>query len=142
MMTCAPALAVSAWRREDVEPATREIMGVDIRQINHLGVYACRNVNNEPGRRPSAHARAAAIAVVGFELSDDRRITVADDWAGDTPAGRFRHRATTLATCSARRCRPTPIRFTPIICTLRLEQAASAGDDGGSDLCIAPIAAT
>lgn len=92
MMTCALAFAVAAWRRDDVEPAAREILGADVRQIDHVGVYACRNVNNEPGGRPSAHARAAAIDVAGFELSDGRRITVAADWAGDTPAGRFLHR--------------------------------------------------
>ena len=91
MMTCPLAVAVAAWRRNDVERAARDILGVGVRQIDHLGVYACRNVNNQAGGRPSAHARAAAIDVAGFRLSDGREITVAHDWSGDTPAARFLH---------------------------------------------------
>ena len=74
MMTCPLAVAVAAWRRNDVERAARDILGVGVRQIDHLGVYACRNVNNQAGGRPSAHARAAAIDVAGFRLSDGREI--------------------------------------------------------------------
>lgn len=92
MMACPLAAEVARWRREEVEPAAREILGADVRQIDHLGVYACRNVNNQVGGRPSAHARAAAIDVAGFRLSDGREITVAGDWQGDTPAARFLHR--------------------------------------------------
>jgi len=91
MMACLLAAEIATWRREDVEPAAREILGADVRQIDHLGVYACRNVNNQVDGRPSAHARAAAIDVAGFRLSDGRQITVADDWHGDTPAARFLH---------------------------------------------------
>ncbi len=91
MMAGPLAAEIATWRREDVEPAAREILGADVRQIDHLGVYACRNVNNQVGGRPSAHARAAAIDVAGFQLSDGRQITVAGDWNADTPAARFLH---------------------------------------------------
>ncbi len=92
MMACSLAADVATWRRDDVEPATREILGADVVQIDHLGVYACRNVNNQPDGRPSAHARAAAIDVATFRPSDGRRVTVAGDWQGDTPAALFLHR--------------------------------------------------
>jgi hypothetical protein len=91
MMTCPLAEALATWRRESVERAARDILGVDVRRIDHLGVYACRNVNSAVEGRPSAHARAQAIDVAGFDLGDGRRVTVADDWAGDTPAARFLH---------------------------------------------------
>ncbi len=60
-MACPLAAEVATWRREDVEPAAREKLCADVRRIDHLGVYACRNVNNQVDGRPSAHARAAAM---------------------------------------------------------------------------------
>lgn len=49
MMTCPLAAAVSLWRRQAVEAAALEIFGARVTQIDHLGVYACRPVNNTPG---------------------------------------------------------------------------------------------
>lgn len=92
-MTCQTALALSIWRRQSVEPAAREILGSDVVQIDHFGAYACRNVNNGVGsNRISAHAQAAALDFAGVRLRDGRRITVADDWSGDTAEARFLRR--------------------------------------------------
>ncbi len=91
-MTCALAAAVSVWRRQSVEPAAREILGSDVVQIDHMGVYACRLVNNRAGGRPSAHSRAAALDFAGVRLRDGRRISVTRDWNTTTPEGRFLHR--------------------------------------------------
>ncbi|MGV3579162.1 extensin family protein [Brevundimonas sp.] len=89
-MTCALATAVSVWRRQSVEPAAREILGSDVVQIDHMGVYACRSVNNgRPNTRPSAHSRAAALDFSGVRLRDGRRITVAGDWNDDSPEAAF-----------------------------------------------------
>jgi hypothetical protein len=90
--TCALAAAISVWRRQSVEPAAREILGVGVDQIDHMGVYACRPVNSQAGNRPSAHSRAAALDFAGVRLSDGRRITVTRDWNTTTPEGRFLHR--------------------------------------------------
>ena len=79
-MTCALAAAVSVWRRQSVEPAARELLGSDVVEIAHMGVYACRPVNNQAGNRPSAHSRAAALDFSGVRLRDGRRITVRGDW--------------------------------------------------------------
>jgi hypothetical protein len=92
MMACPLAAAMALWRRQSVEPAAREILGAEVRQIDHLGVYACRNVNNQADGRPSAHARAEAIDVAGFRLSNGQRVTIAKNWAGDSPQARFLHR--------------------------------------------------
>jgi hypothetical protein len=86
-MTCALAAAVSVWRRQSVEPAAREILGSDVVEIDHMGVYACRPVNSQAGARPSAHSRAAALDFSGVRLRDGRRITVRDDWTGDGASG-------------------------------------------------------
>ena len=92
-MTCQTALALSIWRRQSLEPAAREILGSDVVQIDHMGAYACRNVNNGVGsNRISAHAQAAALDFAGVRLRDGRRITVTRDWSGDTPEARFLRR--------------------------------------------------
>jgi len=91
-MTCALAAAVSVWRRQSVEPAARELLGSDVVEIDHMGVYACRPVNNQAGNRPSAHSRAAALDFSGVRLRDGRRITVRGDWNAGGPEAAFLRR--------------------------------------------------
>ncbi len=91
-MTCALAAAVSVWRRQSVEPAARELLGSDVVEIDHMGVYACRPVNNQAGNRPSAHSRAAALDFAGVRLRDGRRITVRGDWNAGGPEAAFLRR--------------------------------------------------
>lgn len=92
-MTCQTALALSIWRRQSLEPAAREILGSDVVQIDHMGAYACRAVNNGAGStRVSAHSRAAALDFSGVRLRDGRRVSVSADWAGDAPEARFLRR--------------------------------------------------
>jgi hypothetical protein len=92
-MTCRTALALSIWRRQSLEPAAREILGSDVVQIDHMGAYACRNVNNGGvSNRISAHAQAAALDFSGVRLRDGRRITVVANWSGDNPEARFMRR--------------------------------------------------
>ena len=87
--TCELALALSVWRRQVVEPAAREMLGSDVVQIDHMGTYACRPVNNRAGARPSAHSRAAAFDFAGVRLRDGRRITILADWNDGGPEGAF-----------------------------------------------------
>lgn len=87
--TCELALALSVWRRQVVEPAARQMLGSDVVQIDHMGTYACRPVNNRAGARPSAHSRAAAFDFAGVRLRDGRRITVLADWNDGGPEGAF-----------------------------------------------------
>ncbi|WP_091736806.1 extensin family protein [Phenylobacterium immobile] len=90
MMACPLAAALALWRRQSVDPAAREILGSPVRQIDHLGVYACRTVGRVA--RPSAHAHAAAIDIAGFRLVDGRRVTVERDWASDPAKQAFLRR--------------------------------------------------
>lgn len=92
-MTCRTALALSIWRRQSLEPAAREILGSDVVQIDHMGAYACRAVNNGAGStRVSAHSQAAALDFAGVRLRDGRRIAVTDSWSGEAPEARFLRR--------------------------------------------------
>lgn len=92
MMACDLAAAVAIWRRQSVEPAARELLGAEVRQIDHLGVYACRGVGDPVTGRPSAHARAEAIDIAGFRLANGRRITVEKDWNGTGAEAAFLRR--------------------------------------------------
>ena len=92
MMACDLAATVAIWRRQSVEPAARELLGADVRRIDHLGVYACRGVGDPVMGRPSAHAQAKAIDIAGFRLSNGRRITVEKDWSGQGAEARFLRR--------------------------------------------------
>lgn len=92
MMACQLAAALALWRRQSVEPSAEELLGSSVREIDHLGVYACRPVNGSPEARPSAHARGAAIDISGFRLSDGRRVSVARDWTSAGPEAEFLRR--------------------------------------------------
>jgi hypothetical protein len=92
MMTCGLAARLLMWSRQSVAPAAREILGSDLRQIDHLGVYACRRVNGQAEGRPSAHARADAIDVAAFRLADGKRVVVLGDWPKSGPEARFLRR--------------------------------------------------
>jgi hypothetical protein len=70
-------------------------MGQRVAGIDHLGSYACRNVNrgegappNAPARARSRHATANALDISAFTLADGQRITVLKDWPAKTPPHR------------------------------------------------------
>lgn len=88
---CALALPLLSWEVHDLQPAAREHLGTSVARVLHYGAYACRSVRTDAGEgaRLSAHATGEAIDIAGFELSDGRRVTVLDDWAGDGPRARF-----------------------------------------------------
>lgn len=80
MMTCPLAAAVAVWRAQSVEPAARELLGAGVSGLDHYGVYACRRVNNAETGQPSGHARAEAIDIAAFRLSNGRVVSVERDW--------------------------------------------------------------
>jgi hypothetical protein len=81
------------WERHALQPAAQLHMGQRVAGIDHLGSYACRNVNrgegappNAPARARSRHATANALDISAFTLADGQRITVLKDWAGEDAA--------------------------------------------------------
>ena len=87
-LTCG-MMAALYWYEAELQRLAEEHLGASIVRIDHLGTYACRNVNGEPQGRRSQHATANAIDIAGFRLSDGRTISVLRDWGKDTPEGRF-----------------------------------------------------
>lgn len=92
MISCPLAAGFLLWSRHSVEPAARELLGAGLAQVDHYGVYACRRVNNASQGRPSAHARAEAIDVAAFRLSDGRRVNVEADWPRHSAQAAFLRR--------------------------------------------------
>jgi hypothetical protein len=82
--SCAVGAALLLWQRDVVQPMARLHLGRDVREIEHLGSYNCRNIRG--GNSASEHATGNAIDIAAFELSDGRRVTLLDHW--NSPDGR------------------------------------------------------
>lgn len=89
LATCPLALALAMSERHAWQSAAQSLYGERIKRIDHVGSYACRNVNHAADGRLSEHAHANAIDVEGFQLADGSRITVAQDWNAHSRAGRL-----------------------------------------------------
>lgn len=83
---CSVAKAFGDWARFGVDRAARQLLGSPVAKIETMGSYACRNVAGS--ERRSAHARAEAIDVSAFVLTDGRRIVLKRDWDGGDAATR------------------------------------------------------
>ena len=90
-LACPLAAALTLWEREVVQPAAVQRLGARVVAIDHLGSYACRRIYGRATGAWSEHARARAIDVAGFLLSDGRRITVERDWMRPGAKGLFLH---------------------------------------------------
>jgi hypothetical protein len=90
-LACPLAVALTLWEREVVAPAAQQRLGARVVAIEHYGSYSCRRMYGRPTGDWSEHARARAIDIAGFELSNGRRITVARDWQGAGEASLFLH---------------------------------------------------
>ncbi|HEY8579289.1 MAG TPA: extensin family protein [Beijerinckiaceae bacterium] len=88
-MTCRLALGWAMFERHALDAAAREIMGSQIARVEHLGVYACRNIYHKAQARRSEHAGANDIDIAAFVLADGRRVDVKRDWEGEGAAARF-----------------------------------------------------
>jgi hypothetical protein len=86
------ACALSAalyWYQGRLQAIAAREMKSRLLRIDHVGIFACRNVNNEAGGSRSQHATANAIDVTAFHFSDGRSISVTRDYGKPTEAGRF-----------------------------------------------------
>lgn len=87
VLTCRAALALAMLDRHAIDAAAATHLGTRITRIDHLGTYACRNINHAATGRRSRHATADAIDISGFQLADGRRLTLTADWTS-AEAGR------------------------------------------------------
>jgi hypothetical protein len=92
LATCPLALGLAYFEHQYLQPAARETFGEGVTRIEHVGSYACRNVNHQQDTALSQHASANAIDLTGFVLDDGRRITLARWDDVSSPDALFLHR--------------------------------------------------
>lgn len=92
LATCPLALDIAFFEHQYLQPAAVESFGERVARVEHVGSYACRNVNHQQDGALSQHASANAIDLTGFVLANGKRITLArwDDAA--SPEGIFLRR--------------------------------------------------
>ena len=80
LLSCPAAVSLVLWEHHVVQPLALRHFGHRVVRIEHLGSYACRNVESDPQGRRSRHATADAIDVSGVVLASGRRVRVASAW--------------------------------------------------------------
>lgn len=91
LLDCSMIAALDGWIADVVQPQAAARFGEPVVQIDTMGTYACRGINNEGGTL-SEHAFANAIDVAGFVLRSGRALNVMRGWAGaDAQESAFLH---------------------------------------------------
>jgi hypothetical protein len=88
-MACPVAAALVVWEREVVQAAAQRHFGRRVAAIDHMGSYSCRRLYGREEGAWSEHARANALDIAGFRLTDGTRISVLGDWSDRGAKGRF-----------------------------------------------------
>lgn len=84
LASCPLALSSALYIEQQAKPLTRQLMASDLRQIDHLGSFACRNIYHRPDARRSEHATAEALDIAAFRLANGERVTVLNGWKAAT----------------------------------------------------------
>jgi hypothetical protein len=91
-LDCSMVAELDAWLAEVVQPAAQARFGQPVAQIDSMGSYSCRGMNNQIGARLSEHSFGNALDIGGFRLADGRPITLVRDWThGDPETQAFLH---------------------------------------------------
>jgi hypothetical protein len=89
-LDCSMVGELDSWLVDVVQPAAMARFGQPVAQIDSMGSYSCRGMNNQFGARLSEHSFGNALDVGGFQLADGRRITLVHDWTrGDEQTQAF-----------------------------------------------------
>lgn len=89
-LDCPMVAELDQWLADVVQPAAQARFGQNVAQINSMGSYACRGMNNQRGAQLSEHSFGNALDIGGFTLADGRAITLVRDWwRGDEQARAF-----------------------------------------------------
>lgn len=79
-LDCPMVAELDQWLVDVVQPSAQARFGQNIVQINSMGSYACRGMNNQSGAQLSEHSFGNALDIGGFVLADGRQITLVQDW--------------------------------------------------------------
>jgi hypothetical protein len=96
--SCPVAAALGVWERQ-IQADAQRLLGTGVRRFVHAGSYSCRRLYNRPEGAFSEHATADAVDILGFELTDGRRLSILRDWNA-TPADAAFLRAARDRACS------------------------------------------
>lgn len=92
LLDCSMIPALDAWIKNVVQPDAEARFGERVVQINTMGTYSCRGINNVRGAKLSEHAFANAMDVGGFVLASGREINVMRGWkSADLQESAFLH---------------------------------------------------
>jgi hypothetical protein len=79
-LDCPMVAELDQWLTDIVQPSAQARFGQKVIQINSMGSYACRGMNNQTGAQLSEHSFGNALDIGGFVLADGRQITLVQDW--------------------------------------------------------------
>jgi hypothetical protein len=89
-LDCSMVAELDQWLADVVQPAAQARFGVPVTQINSMGSYSCRGMNNQMGAQLSEHSFGNALDIGGFVLADGRTIAIVRDWTrGDEQTQAF-----------------------------------------------------
>jgi hypothetical protein len=84
-LDCPMIAELDAWLSDVVQPAAMARFGQAVAQLDSMGSYNCRGMNNQAGARLSEHSFGNALDIGGFQLADGRKITLVHDWTRGDP---------------------------------------------------------
>ncbi len=89
-LDCSMVAELDQWLADVVQPAAQARFGQNVVQINSMGSYACRGMNNQSNAPLSEHSFGNALDIGGFVLADGHEISIVRDWTrGDLQARAF-----------------------------------------------------
>ncbi len=113
-LSCPMALSFFMWKKHVLQPAALQHFGQRVVAIEHLGSYACRNINRGEGvasGSPAAsgsrsrHATANALDIAGFTLENGKHISILKQWQADATTAAPHAEAQMLADTHQGACR-------------------------------------
>jgi hypothetical protein len=81
---CPQVAALDQWVTEVVQPIAMARFGQPVAQIDSMGSYSCRSIDNKRGARLSEHSFGNATDIGGFRLADGHEIKVVKAWTRGT----------------------------------------------------------
>lgn len=111
-LSCPMALSFFMWEKHALQAAAQQHFGQRVAAIDHLGSYACRNINRGEGTSPdvpggsrSRHATANALDIAGFTLENGQKISLLNAWPRAAQGSAPRPEALMLSDAHAGACR-------------------------------------
>ena len=90
IVTCDIAAALSTWLDQDVQPASRQLLGGPVIRLEVMSAYSCRNAYARITARLSEHGRANALDIAGFITERGDMTDLKADWGETSRDVQFR----------------------------------------------------